>query len=155
MIETNRVFIDTNILVYAYNSDNPAKRKQARKLLRDDLANKELIISVQVLNEYYASLSKEKYHISHKKIVRFILDITKYSTVYALQIKTVESALYLKERYKYSWWDSLILASSLEAECEILYSEDMQNGQVIEETLVIQNPFTGGKHEARRTLSPH
>jgi predicted nucleic acid-binding protein len=141
MTETNRVFIDTNILVYAYNSDNPLKQKQARKLLRKDLVDKELVTSVQVLNEYYASLSKEKYRIPHKKIVRHISDIAKYSTVYALQIKTVESALRLKEKYKYSWWDSLILASSLEAECKMLYSEDMQNGQVIEKTLVIRNPF--------------
>jgi predicted nucleic acid-binding protein len=141
MTETNRVFIDTNILVYAYNSENPGKRKQARKLLQNNLADKELVISVQVLNEYYASLSKTKYHIPHKKIVKFISDIARYSTVYDLQIKTVESALYLKEKYKYSWWDSLILASSLEAECETLYSEDMQDGQIIEKTLAIRNPF--------------
>jgi predicted nucleic acid-binding protein len=145
MTETDRVFIDTNILVYAYNSDNPAKRKQARDLLRNKLVDKELVVSVQVLNEYYASLSKKKYHISHKKIVNFISDITRYSTVCSLQIKTVESALYLKEKYKYSWWDSLILASSLEAECETLYSEDMQDGQIIEKTLVIRNPFTAGQ----------
>jgi predicted nucleic acid-binding protein len=50
----------------------------------------------------------------------------------------IERALALKEKYGYSWWDSLLLASSLETECELLYSED---GQVIEETLVIRNPF--------------
>jgi predicted nucleic acid-binding protein len=53
----------------------------------------------------------------------------------------IERTLALKEKYGYSWWDSLLLASSLETECEILYSEDMQGGQVIEETLVICNPF--------------
>jgi predicted nucleic acid-binding protein len=147
MTETSRVFIDTNILVYAYNSDNPAKRKQAKDLLQNNLEDKELVISVQVLNEYYVSVSKEKYHISHKKIVKLISDIVRYSTVCALQIKTVESALQLKEKYKYSWWDSLILASSLEAECETLYSEDMQDGQIIEKKFVIKNPFTA-KQEA-------
>jgi predicted nucleic acid-binding protein len=89
MTEASRVFIDTNILVYAYNLDNPVKRKRARDLLQNDLTDKELVISVQVLNEYYVSLSKEKYHISHKKIAAFISDIIRCSTVCALQIQTV------------------------------------------------------------------
>jgi predicted nucleic acid-binding protein len=54
----------------------------------------------------------------------------------------IEHALALKEKYGYSWWDSLLLASSLEEECEILYSEDMQDGQLIEGVLTIRNPFT-------------
>jgi len=141
MTATSRVFIDTNMLVYAYNSDDPVKRKRAKNLLQNDLTDKDLVISVQVLNEYYAALSKEKYRIPHKKIVKFISDITRYSTVYPLHIETVGAALRLKEKYKYSWWDSLILASSLEAECETLYSEDMQNGHIIEGLLVIRNPF--------------
>lgn len=49
--------------------------------------------------------------------------------------------LALKKRYGYSYWDSLILASALESECSVVYSEDMQDGQSIEQTLTIKNPF--------------
>jgi len=49
--------------------------------------------------------------------------------------------LLIKEKYHYSWWDSLILTSALENNCKIVYSEDMQHGQIIENTLKIVNPF--------------
>ncbi len=54
---------------------------------------------------------------------------------------TVKKYLSLKKKYLYSYWDSLILASSLESKCNIVYSEDMQHRQVIEQTLTIMNPF--------------
>jgi predicted nucleic acid-binding protein len=54
---------------------------------------------------------------------------------------TVKKCLSLKKKYFYSYWDSLILASSLESGCTVVYSEDMQHGQVIEQTLTIMNPF--------------
>jgi predicted nucleic acid-binding protein len=50
-------------------------------------------------------------------------------------------SFYIKEKYSYSWWDSLVLASALENSCKIIYTEDMQNGQIIENTLKIVNPF--------------
>jgi len=62
-------------------------------------------------------------------------------SVSELSLKTVFSAWKLREKYKYSYWDSLILASALESSCSIIYSEDMQHGQVIEDNLKIINPF--------------
>jgi predicted nucleic acid-binding protein len=54
---------------------------------------------------------------------------------------TLKLAFFISNKYQFSWWDSLIIATALENNCEILYSEDMQNGLVIENTLTIVNPF--------------
>ncbi len=58
-----------------------------------------------------------------------------------ISLPTIQSALDVQDRYRFSWYDSLIIASALEAGCEFLYSEDMQNNQVIEGRLQIVNPF--------------
>jgi predicted nucleic acid-binding protein len=58
-----------------------------------------------------------------------------------LTLRTVEHSLRIKDKYHYSWWDSLILASALENFCSVLYSEDLQHGQVVEKSLKIVNPF--------------
>ncbi|MDP3217965.1 MAG: hypothetical protein Q8S73_27920, partial [Deltaproteobacteria bacterium] len=54
---------------------------------------------------------------------------------------TLAAAFEIRERYRFSWWDSLIVASALETECEQLYTEDLQHGQIIEDRLRIVNPF--------------
>jgi len=59
-------------------------------------------------------------------------------------IATLREALRLQVRYGYSWWDSVIIASAIEAECMVLITEDMQAGQVIDESVRIVNPFTLG-----------
>ena len=56
-------------------------------------------------------------------------------------LSTITQCIHLKERYGYSWWDSLLLSSALETHCTTVYSEDMQNGQVIEKSLRIINPL--------------
>jgi len=61
--------------------------------------------------------------------------------VFCLNLETLVAAFDLRERYRFSWWDSLIVASALETECEQLYTEDMQHGQVIENRLHVINPF--------------
>jgi predicted nucleic acid-binding protein len=135
----DNVFIDTNIWVYAHITDDQTKHALAHDLLEKKLVGKHVIISAQILSEFYAAMTKNK--IAHAKVSKNILEIVQTVSISPLKLLNIESALRLKEKYKYSWWDSLILASSLEAECETLYSEDMQNEQVIEDSLVIRNPF--------------
>ncbi len=61
--------------------------------------------------------------------------------VFCLNLETLAAAFEIRERYRFSWWDSLIVASALETECEQLYTEDLQHGQIIEDRLRIVNPF--------------
>ncbi len=136
----DKSFIDTNIFVYAHLDDtkNGAKSNIALKLLESLPV---LITSTQVLNEYYSVLLKNK--VADNLIqdnVETIIDIT---DIHVAQITTIRLAHKIKLKYKFSYWDSLIVASALEAKCDILYSEDMQHKQLIENTLTIVNPFKG------------
>jgi predicted nucleic acid-binding protein len=135
----DNVFIDTNIWVYANIDDDKKKHASARNLLDEKLQGKHVIVSAQILSEFYSAMTKNK--ILHDVVSKDIFEIVQTVRVIPIGLTDIERALALKEKYKDSWWDSLLLASSLEAECETLYSEDMQDGQIIDKTLVIRNPF--------------
>jgi predicted nucleic acid-binding protein len=138
-----RVFIDTNIIVYAREKDDIKKNAMANNLFKNDLADKFVFISVQVLNELYSTLSRHK--VSHDEIAKLITDLQRDMQVSSITTATINASLKLKEKYHYSWWDSLLLSSALESNCTIIYSEDMQHGQVIENSLKIINPLAGEK----------
>ena len=135
---TEKVFIDTNIFVYAFLENNKLKHDSAVKLMFE-LINTEIFVSIQVINEIYAALSKNG--VKHKNIAAYILELEEMINIMPICFDTVKKCLSLKKRYSYSYWDSLILASSIESGCSILYSEDMQHKQLIEESLTIINPF--------------
>jgi len=137
MIEN--VFVDTNIFIYAYNKDEEYKYEISSNLLRENVTRENIIISVQVINEFYSTMTKYKY--SHKQIENYLKEITQQVRVNSLNLRIIERCLLIKEKYRYSWWDSLILTSALESNCSILYSEDLQHEQVIENSLKIVNPF--------------
>jgi predicted nucleic acid-binding protein len=135
-----RIFIDTNLFVYAHVSDDALKHEMAVELLKTRMPGAQVIISTQVLSEFYSVMSK--YKRPHSEISRFLTGIIRCANVAGISLPTVELCLKLKDKYGYSYWDSLILASAVENNCGTLYSEDMRHDQTIEERLTIQNPFT-------------
>ena len=137
MIE--RVFIDSNIFIYAYTGDDESKHSIACNLLRDNVLNNEIVLSVQILNEFYSVMARYKY--AHHEIKFCLNEIIEQVKVMPLELETIKKCIFVKEKYCYSWWDSLVLSSALENDCTILYSEDMQCNQVIENKLKIVNPF--------------
>ena len=134
-----KVFVDTNIFVYAHISTDKIKYDIAVDFLKTRLAGKKIFISTQVMSEFYSAMLK--YRRSHDEISSFLDSIIHCANVASISLSTVKICLKLKERYGYSYWDSLILASAIENDCAILYSEDMQSGHFIEESLIIQNPL--------------
>ena len=143
----DRIFVDTNILVYAYvcNDDDDNKNKdkdiekhnRAKQVLQ--VTDNYYVISIQVLSEFYVTLTK--YKIEHDAISRIISEIVTFCEVAAIGLETVNYAVKLKKRYGYSYWDCLILSSALESRCTKIYSEDMRDGQTIESSTVIANIF--------------
>ncbi|KJR42785.1 PilT protein domain-containing protein [Candidatus Magnetoovum chiemensis] len=132
----DRVFIDTNILVY-YISSQETKKQKAMALF---LSSSECYISSQVVNEFISvCLSKNLLLID--EIVNLINDFFEAFIFAPVTEHTIKKALQIKTAYKYSYWDSLIIASALELNCFVLYTEDMQDCQVIEGKLRIVNPF--------------
>ncbi len=134
----DNIFIDTNIFVYAVlqNDNEKIKRKVAINLIQNRL---NIVINTQILNEFYNVLLR--YKISDNKIIDYINEIIKNTKVSSQNIKTLKIAWNIKTKYNFSLLDSLVVASALQNNCSILYTEDMQHEQIIENKLTIINPF--------------
>lgn len=128
-------FLDTNVVLYAFGEGNSRGQKAEALLVRGG------VISVQVLNEF-AAVARRKLNKSWKEVRRALGILRVFCPQPApATVKTHEAALQIAERYKYSIYDSLIIAAALAAGCNVVYSEDLQDGQVIENRLTIRNPF--------------
>ena len=130
-------FFDTNVLLYLLSADT-AKADRAEELLAGGG-----VISVQVLNEF-AAVAIRKVGMSHAEVRDALAPIRSVCKVAPLTPETHDRALQVAERYGFSFYDALIVAAAGLAGCVRLYSEDMQDGQVIDEGLVIVNPFCRG-----------
>lgn len=130
-------FFDTNILVYLA-SDDAAKADRAEAIVREGGT-----ISVQVLNEV-ANVARRKMQLTWQETRGFLSSLRELLTVQAVTIDTHELGLALAERHRLGIYDALIAASALLAECDRLWSEDMQDGMAIDRRLRIVNPFRAG-----------
>lgn len=132
-------FFDTNILVYMQDISNKPKQHKARDLFYDCVNNNKAFISTQVLQEFYnITVNKLKQHKTEiKKIIHVLSE-----TLPTIQVTTqiIEKAIDINIRYQFSFWDSLIIASAIHAQCTVLYSEDLNSGQTVEGVKII-NPF--------------
>ncbi len=127
-------FIDTNIIIYSLGDDVDKRQRSI------ELINNNPVISAQVLNET-ANVLFKKFSMSVQDIQAIIMRLSKETTVTPLTEDINYLALKIKDKYRFSFYDSLIIASALNAKCKILFSEDMQHEQVIESRLQIINPF--------------
>jgi predicted nucleic acid-binding protein len=131
-------FVDTNILVYAADETMQAERK--RMIARELLRAPRLRISVQVLNEFVASARHPRKLALSQTAEQDWLAAWLRMTVTPLSLNLFVEALRIHLRYHFSHWDSLIVSAALASDSSILYSEDLQHGQVIEGMEII-NPF--------------
>ena len=132
-------FIDTNVWLYAFiKGQDPAKSERATQLLSEDVPT---ILSTQVVNETCVNLLK-KAKVDEATIQELVHSFYSKYLVVDLDRPTLLTASTLRERYSVSYWDSLIMASALNADAQTLISEDMQDGLVIENQVTIVNPFT-------------
>ena len=129
-----RPFLDSNILIYALSKDL-RHREIAQRLISEGA-----VISVQSLNEF-VSVARRKLLMPWPAVHEAISDILYFFPApRPLTLKTHKLAIQIAEQFQYHLYDSLIVAAALEAGSRILYSQDMQHGQVIQ-TLTIRNPF--------------
>ena len=132
----DKIFFDSNILVYSYSTSDVRKQTIARKLMLLD----NRFISTQVLNETSNVLQK-KYAVERAALIELATDFENHFYIHKLTVANTKKALYIAEKYKFSFYDSLIIAAAIECDCTTLYSEDMQHNLIIESTLKIINPF--------------
>lgn len=127
-------FFDTHVVLHLLSADT-AKADRAEELLA-----RGGMISVQVLNEFVAVASR-KLHMPFAEIRDVLDQVRAVCAVEPMTVHTHERALKIAERYGLSIYDALIGAAALLAGCTTLYSEDMQDGQIIDRQLTIRNPF--------------
>ena len=133
----NKIFLDSNILIYLYTSDEIKKTTVIKKLLNE---HDNVLISTQVLFEFsYVGLRKLK--LNHHNIEKALIECSKAFEIVTITYEMLCSALKISSKYNYSFPDSLIIATAMASECALLISEDMHNNHTIENKLKIINPF--------------
>lgn len=132
----DRFFIDTNILIY-FVSNDVIKKNISKDIL---ITNEGIMVNSQVISEFVTvTIKKQILSIADAfKYAGEFMDIFEFSII---KKETIKLSFELMTKHKHSYWDSLIIASALENNCALLYTEDMQSGQIIEDRLKIINPF--------------
>ncbi len=129
--------LDSNVLVYAFTSD-------ARAAMAQGLLQRGCIVSVQGLNEF-ANVAIRKLGMTWAEVREALAAIRSLCpTILGIDIDTHSNARRIAERHGYAIFDALMVASALRAGCGVLWSEDMQDGAVIDRRLRIANPFRAG-----------
>ena len=135
-MSTADAFLDTNVILYLLSAD-AEKAERAEALVAAGAQ-----ISVQVLSELVA-VTRRKLDMSWREVVDFTSQVRSICSVSPLTVETHERGLQVARRLGLSIYDGMIVASALISGCLTLYSEDMQDGQVIDRQLTVRNPFTG------------
>ena len=130
-----KAFFDTNVLIYALAQGDP------RGVIAEELLAAGGVLSVQVLNEFVA-VARRKLSMTWDQIDQFLADVRLLcDEPVVLDLKTHDRALELARRDGLGIYDALIVAAALNANCDLLYSEDMQHGRIFEGRLTLDNPF--------------
>lgn len=139
---SGRYFIDTNVVVYAFDPREPRKKKIANGLLADALRQRQGLISYQVVQEFFSAMIRGRFDppLTSADALEYLSSVLGPLLQVHFSVELCRAALHLRERYKLSWYDSLIVAAAQEARCEVLYTEDLQDGQRFGD-LVVTDPF--------------
>ena len=136
----DKIFLDTNILVYAYDKYERRKQKKAQAILTDGIEQDSVILSVQVLGEFFNVVTRNIKSPMTPDDARDIIETLGIITVQDIDYIMVKRAIDTQMKYKISYWDSLIIAAAERAESKMILSEDLNHGQIYHGVLV-HNPF--------------
>lgn len=136
----DRVFVDTNVIVYAYDKDAGKKHRIAADIMKDLWRSGRGTISTQILQEFFVTLTKKISAPMDISVVRETIRRLSKWDVAIIDVDTIIRATELQERYNYSFWDSLVVAAAIASGVRTIFSEDLSDGQTIE-GITIKNPF--------------
>lgn len=137
---SDRVFVDTNILVYAHDVDAGRKHDVARALVEERWASRDGILSTQVLQEFYVGITRKIPKPLSRRLAREMVRSYSAWEIEPIGVSHVLRASRIEERYRLSFWDALIIAAAKAAKASRLLSEDLQGGQRVD-GVAIENPF--------------
>ena len=137
---TDRTFIDTNVLVYAYDRGDPIKRSQALELLGAGIEEQTAVVSAQVLGEFFNTVTRKIPGPLSAEEAQEAIEAISALPVVALDLALVRRAISTQKRYGISYWDALIVVAAESAGCTRILSEDLNPGQAYNGVVVV-NPF--------------
>jgi predicted nucleic acid-binding protein len=142
MISMNdRAFFDTNVLVYLFDVDSPAKQARARELFGDMARSGRIVLSSQVLQEFYVTVTRKLARPLPGDAALAALRQLSVFPLVANDGALVLRAVQLHQSASLSFWDALIVQAALEGNCRTVFTEDMQHGRRFG-SLAIENPFS-------------
>jgi len=138
---SGKAFLDTNIFIYIYDSREPVKQSIADNLVRGLAIEGEAVISYQVIQEFFNwALVKGPVKMPHEEAQLYLATTFRPLMVVPSSFALVSDAIRIQERYRLSWYDSLIVSAAQQAGCHTLYSEDLQHGQQFG-SVTVRDPF--------------
>lgn len=137
---SDKVFFDTNVIVYAHDLGSPEKRAKSQTLIFDSLRGGYGVISAQVLSEFFVTITKKIKE--PMTAVQARKELVLLSTMETVDIDStlVIRAIDMQERWKLNYWDALILSSAERAGCSTVYSEDLSQDQSYG-SITVHNPY--------------
>lgn len=138
----DRTFLDTNIFIYAIDtsSQEKKKRERARELVKHHIINESGVISIQVLQEFFqVSTRKIKKPLSIEEALEFLQYISILQIVRP-DYNMIRAAIHIHKSNRVSFWDAMILQSAKAAGCTLVMTEDLHDGLILDEMIII-NPF--------------
>jgi predicted nucleic acid-binding protein len=141
MNDNERIFVDTNVLVYAHDLDAEAKHATAQLVVSDLWRTGRAIISTQVLQDLYVTVTRKLTHRLNRTAAREIIDDFSKWSIHSIDLADILQASELEELHQLSFWDALIVAAALRSGATRLITEDLQDGRRIE-GMLIENPFS-------------
>jgi len=135
---TDRVFLDTNVLVYLYDADTPERQRKARGVLERDSVS--FVISTQVLQEFYVTVTRKFAKSMAEEDVLIAMRRLRELPTVKVDVPMIFEAIELGRRFQLSFWDALIARAALAAGCSRLLTEDLQHQMRIGD-LTVENPF--------------
>lgn len=137
----DKVFLDTNIIVYAHDRSSREKHAVAREIMDHLWESRKGVISVQVLQEFFVCVTKKIGKPLHLKNARTILEYLSTWDVVVNDKYITLKAIDLQEKYQFSFWDSLVIQAAIQGKARILFSENLADDQVVKDIKIL-NPFT-------------
>lgn len=137
---SDRTFFDTNVLVYLFDLSQPTKRRTARERFEREGLTGNVVVSTQVLQEFYVILTRKlDPALDPIKALDAVQDLCALPVVH-IDPDMVLAAIRRSQTAQLSFWDSLIVEASVQGQCRVLLTEDLQHGQVFDGVRV-ENPF--------------
>ncbi|MCI0411784.1 PIN domain-containing protein [bacterium] len=134
----SKVFVDTNILIYSLYSKDRKRKQQARSKLKELERGNPGVLSTQVLQEFYV-VATRRMGVDPLLVKRIVRKLENFETV-TVGTRLIHEAIDCSITNEISFWDSLIVVAAQSAKCEVLWTEDLNSGQMIGDVRII-NPF--------------